>query len=153
VSEDDMLPTNIVHDWITPHIQEMAGEVDESNWHSIFYNETSTVSIYCFVQFVEEDLKFYLLRLNAEDTQNNEFIHLGNISTFKYKDASDVPNEEYDFDITDCEELSLIISGDTLWTKCMRYSSTVGQDWRVDQNLNVNDTVKLPIIENSYALY
>lgn len=152
---DDLtfLPPNLAHDWITPLIQTTDSDMDENSWVAVFCNTSEINSTYCLVQIKEEDIKFYLLRMDHETYDNSELIHLGSINTIKYKDSSEEIGQEYDFEITDCENLILELKGDTLYTKCMRYSATVGKDWRIDQNLYVNDTVKLPILENSYSLY
>lgn len=153
IEEYSFLTEELVHDWITPFIGSNSDNVNENNWTAIFYKETETNSTYCLAQIEEEHIKVYLLRLNKEKESNSELILLGSIGTFKYKDSNEEAGEKYDFEITDCEDLIIEIKGDQLLTKCMRYSATVGKDWRVDQNLYVNDTVKLPIIENSYSLY
>ncbi len=55
---------------------------------------------------------------------------------------------------TDFENLEICFNELTdISCKQIRVSWVEGYDWRVDQNLNINDTVKLPIIERSYSLY
>ncbi|MCB9195217.1 MAG: hypothetical protein H6598_03245 [Flavobacteriales bacterium] len=143
----------LVQEWIFPYFEITPEGLNEENWMAILYNEAEHNSIYCIAQVNQNDIKFYLLRLNIENDENSDLTLLGSIGSIKYRDSNEEAGEKYDFEITDCEDLILEIKGDTLITKCYRYSATVGKDWRVDQNLHVNDTIKFPVIENSYSLY
>lgn len=153
IDEYSFIPSEVIHDWITPYTIDDTDSIELSNWTPIFYNKTELNSTYCLAQIRDSDTKFYLLKLDYENESKSELTLLGTIGTFKYKDSNEEAGEKYDFEITECEDLILEIKNDTLITKCIRYSATVGKDWRIDQNLYVNDTVKLPIIESSYSLY
>lgn len=151
--EPDFLSTNLVHDWIYPYFNHSSEGFIDNNWKAILMNDTEFQSLHCLAQIKDNDISVYLLKLNKAKDELSELNLLGNIGTVKYKDTSSEEDEKYDFEITECEDLIIEIKGDSLFTKCIRYSATVGKDWRIDQNLYVNDTVKLPIIENSYSLY
>lgn len=144
------LPSILVDEWIHPY-SETVKHFDEEEWLALHYNTSENLSSYCLAQINQNDVRIYLLQLFPED--KGELTHLGSIITFSYVDSNEEAGESYHFDITDCENLILEFRNDSLFTSCERYTSTVGKDWRVDQNLYVNDTVKLPIIENSYSLY
>lgn len=139
-----------VEEWIHPY-SELVKHFDDEKWLALHYSSSENLSSYSLAQIHEGDIRIYLLQLFPED--KGSLTHLGNIMRFFYVDSNEEAGESYHFDITDCENLKLEFRNDSLITYCERYTATVGKDWRVDQNLYVNDTVKLPIIENSYSLY
>lgn len=153
LADHDFIPDHLINDLIFPLKDESSPELNNQQCVALFCNQTDSSAAYCFAQIKEKDVKFYLLKIKLQANGQSELIHLGNISTFTYTDSNEEAGESYHFDITDCENLRLEFRNDSIFTSCERYTATVGKDWRVDQNLNVNDTVKLPTIENSYSLY
>lgn len=149
------LSDKLINDWIIYDTYAVVGHsIREENdsWIPIGLFASDSVATVCVVQ-KSSSTSAYLFQYNTKSDYFMYMHQIGYIDEFVYQDKNAEAGEEYDFDITECESISLEVKNNQLYTSCERYTATVGKDWRVDQNLYVNDTVKLPIIESSYSLY
>lgn len=145
------IPSGIATDWIPIAEIDIEKKINFDNWLALVMGNANTGTFFCMANVAADDIRIYLLRIDQKSEPKMEY--LGSIFEYNYTDASEEEGEKYEFEVSECESLHLEFIGDSLYTSCDRYSTTIGKDWRVDQNLYVNDTVKLPSIDKTYSLY
>ncbi|WP_258541925.1 hypothetical protein [Parvicella tangerina] len=153
--EDFALSDTLVNDWIIHDTYAVTGSSlreEKDCWIPIGKHINDTVTTVCVVQLCKSS-SAYLFQFNTKRNHLMYMHQIGYLSDFDYIDASNKEGEKYSFNISECESIHLTIRNNKVHTSCERYTATVGKDWRVDQNLYVNDTVWLPIFESSYSLY
>lgn len=145
------IPSEIATDWIPIAQIDIEKKINFDNWLALVMGNANTGIFFCMANIAVGDIRIYLLRMDQESEPKMQY--LGSIFEYNYTDASEEEGEKYAFEVSECENLHLEFIGDSLYTSCERYSTTIGKDWRVDQNLYVNDTIKLNSIHKTYSLY
>ncbi len=145
------IPSHIAKDWIHVASPDIEKEINFNNWIALAKGSENSKSFFCMANIDSNDIRLYLLKY--DNNIGPSLAYLGSIFEYQYIEANEEVGEKYKFTVSECENLHLEFIGDSLYTRCDRYSTTIGKDWRVDQNLYVNDTVKLPSINKSYSLY
>lgn len=138
-----------IQDWL---VTEGAVIEDVNNWIALVKPQSDSLTALCLAHQDDLDYRIYLLTYDKNENFK-KFEQLGAISINTHEDKNEEEGNAYHFNITECESIQLIFRNDSLISTCKRYTAIVGQDWRVDQDLHVNDTILLPNIEKSFLIY
>lgn len=72
---------------------------------------------------------------------------------YEFTEKSEELGEAYEITTKEIDQLSISLETlDSINVTQVRYTLKKGQDWRVDQNLKINDSVALPTIQKVFSL-
>ncbi len=157
----ESMDTTLIKDWLVNNSQssELVELFSHSNYRILplfkLKNHPGTI---CFsIQEETNDHKgLYDAVWMVKYNDNGEILSYKDMlfgGQYEFTEKSEELGEAYEITTKEIDQLSISLESlDSINVTQVRYTLKKGQDWRVDQNLKINDSVALPTIQQVFSL-